>query len=135
MVTLNREVSKLKAELRSIQEQYKKSEKERLEGAKSLQAKDNALEKLRKERDELWAVVNTDKYKNLRTAEQERERAEKQRNELESQVAGLREEVAKVQDRIKEMELVIQEKEFSLQKAQEREASREKLLTVLEEKS
>ena len=33
------------------------------------------LEKLRKENDELWAVVNTDKYKSVRTVEVEKEKA------------------------------------------------------------
>ncbi len=35
------------------------------------------MEKLRKERDELWAVVNTDKYKNVRAVEQDKEKIEK----------------------------------------------------------
>ena len=32
---------------------------------KNLDSAQNAIEKLKKERDELWANVNTDKYKNL----------------------------------------------------------------------
>jgi len=44
-------------------EACKKSEKENLEMKKSMAAKQTALDKLRKERDELWAIVNTDKYK------------------------------------------------------------------------
>jgi hypothetical protein len=37
-----------------------------------LESKENALEKMRKERDELWAIVNTDKYKNFRSMEEEK---------------------------------------------------------------
>ncbi len=36
---------------------------------KSLDSKDVAMEKLRKEKDELWSIVSTEKYKNLRTVE------------------------------------------------------------------
>ena len=61
----------------------KKSEKERLEIKKTLEAKENALEKLRKDKDELWVIVNTDKYKNVRTIEIEREKLEKAKVELE----------------------------------------------------
>jgi hypothetical protein len=63
--------------MRVKEDQFKKSEKERLEAKKIIEGKEVAVEKLRKERDELWAVVNTDKYKNLRTIEQDREKAEK----------------------------------------------------------
>jgi hypothetical protein len=57
----------------------KKSEKEKYDAKKSLEGKENALEKLRKERDELWAIVNTDKYKNIRQIEIDKERADKAR--------------------------------------------------------
>jgi chromosome segregation ATPase len=83
LVTMNRDLTKLKSELRTMTDQLKKSEKERLEHKRALEAKDLSLEKLRKERDELWAVVNTDKYKNVRTVEQDKERIEKQKGELE----------------------------------------------------
>jgi hypothetical protein len=74
---MNRELTKLKAELRLNTDQLKKSEKERLDFKKSLESKDLALEKLRKEKDELWSIVSTDKYKNVRTVEQEKEKIEK----------------------------------------------------------
>ena len=44
-----------------------------------MEGKETAVDKLRKERDELWAVVNTDKYKNIKAIENDRERAEKMR--------------------------------------------------------
>jgi hypothetical protein len=74
---MNRELTKLKAELRLNSDQLKKSEKERLDYKKSLDSKDLAMEKLRKEKDELWSIVSTDKYKNVRTVEQEKEKIEK----------------------------------------------------------
>ena len=74
---MNRELSKLKAELRTNTDLLKKSEKERLDFKRSLESKDQALEKLRKDKDELWSIVNTDKYKNVRTVEQEKEKIEK----------------------------------------------------------
>lgn len=74
---MSREFTKLKSEIRLMSDSLKKSEKERYDVKKSLESKDNALEKLRKEKEELWAIVNTDKYKNVRTSEIERERLEK----------------------------------------------------------
>ena len=50
------------------------------------------MEKLRKEKEELWAIVNTDKYKNLRAIEQDREKAEKAKVEIEAQLKQIREE-------------------------------------------
>ncbi len=62
----------------------KKSEKEKYEMKKSLESKENAVEKLRKEKDELWAIVNTDKYRNIKGIENEKEKVEKQKQELET---------------------------------------------------
>ena len=74
---MNRDLTKLKAELRLSAEQLKKSEKERVDFKKSLESKELAMEKLRKEKDELWSIVSTDKYKNVRTVEQEKDKIEK----------------------------------------------------------
>ena len=74
---MNRDLTKLKAELRLSTEQLKKSEKERVDFKKSLESKELAMEKLRKEKDELWSIVSTDKYKNVRTVEQEKDKIEK----------------------------------------------------------
>lgn len=76
LVLLNRELAKMKAEGRSYADTHKKSEKENHEFRKQIGSKDNALEKLRKERDELWAIVNTDKYKSIRCVESEKEQFE-----------------------------------------------------------
>lgn len=69
LVNVNRELTKMKAELRSQTETCKKSEKENLEMKKNVSAKQTSLDKLRKERDELWAIVNTDKYKSIQSIE------------------------------------------------------------------
>jgi predicted nucleic acid-binding Zn-ribbon protein len=66
LVTLSREVQKLRAESRLATDQLKKCDKERIELKKALEAKDAALEKVRKDKDELWAIVNTDKYRNIK---------------------------------------------------------------------
>jgi hypothetical protein len=81
---MGREISKLKAELRSALDNLKKTEKERYECKKNLEGKETAVEKLRKERDELWAIVSTDKYKNIRQVEQEKDKVEKTKTELET---------------------------------------------------
>lgn len=60
----------------------KKSEKEKYDCKKNLEGKETAVDKLRKERDELWAIVNTDKYKNIRNVEIEKEKLDKQKQEL-----------------------------------------------------
>ena len=75
LVNVNRELTKLKAENRLHGESSKKIEKENIELKKSQAAKQNALDKLRKERDELWAIVNTEKYKSIQSLEQDMKRA------------------------------------------------------------
>jgi len=55
--------------MRSNTEAQKRSEKENYDYKKRVETKDIALEKLRKEKDELWAIVNTDKFKSIRTVE------------------------------------------------------------------
>jgi len=75
LVNVNRELTKTKAEIRAITETCKKSEKENLELKKSIGTKQNALDKLRKERDELWAIVNTDKYKSIQTIETDQKKS------------------------------------------------------------
>lgn len=75
MIFANRELQKIKADNKTLSETIKKTEKENHEHKKSITSKDTALEKLRKENDELWAVVNTDKYKSVRTVEVEKEKA------------------------------------------------------------
>lgn len=55
--------------MRLKDEQLKKGERERQELKRAVEGKEAAIEKMRREKDELWAVVNTDKYKNIRTIE------------------------------------------------------------------
>jgi len=52
-------------------------------------AKDTALEKLRKENDELWAVVNTDKYKSVRSIELEKDKAIEAKKTLQAKLSTL----------------------------------------------
>lgn len=69
LVNVNRELTKARVESRASSDACKKSEKENLELKKNISAKQNSLDKLRKERDELMAIVNTDKYKNIQVIE------------------------------------------------------------------
>ena len=94
LVNVNRELTKLKAEQRSGGEILKKSEKENFELKKNLTAKQNALDKLRKEKDELWAIVNTDKYKSISTIETDQKKTNQQVKILEEKVATLTSQLA-----------------------------------------
>lgn len=49
-----------------------------------MEGKENALEKLRKDRDDLWAMVNTDKYKNFKSFDEEKQKFEKTISDLQS---------------------------------------------------
>lgn len=75
LVLANREVTRLKAEQRTNNDTYKKSERENLDLKKQVGAKQTALEKLRKEKDELWAIVNTDKFKSIHSMEEEKQKS------------------------------------------------------------
>ena len=66
-----RELTKLKSEGRIASDTLKKTEKENQELKKSVSGKQNSLDKLRKERDELFAIVNTDKYRSVHSMEQD----------------------------------------------------------------
>jgi len=112
LITLSREVTRLKSELRLKEEHLKKTEKERAEARKIIEGKEAAIDKVKREKDELWAIVNTDKYKNLRNIEQDREKAEKGKAELEAQLKDLREESLKASERMKETELKIRDLEI-----------------------
>lgn len=76
----------------------KKSEKEKYDCKKNLEGKENAVEKLRKERDELWAIVNTDKYKNIKQVEterdKEREKFDKIKSDLETALNELKQKMS-----------------------------------------
>ncbi|CDW87453.1 UNKNOWN [Stylonychia lemnae] len=135
LVMMGREISKLKAELRTTQETLKKSEKEKYDCRKNLEGKDTAVEKLRKERDELWAVVNTDKYKNLRNLEQDKEKIEKSKQDLENQIIQLKDQIQIQQDQLQKQEIRVQELDFTSTRLKEKDFQREKLLEALDEKT
>ena len=69
LVLLNRELQQSKLELRQNSEQLHKTQRQLADYQKMVQAKDQALEKVRRERDELTAVVSQDKYKSIKTVE------------------------------------------------------------------
>ena len=68
------------------------NEKERAENKKNLDSKELALEKLRVERDELFTLVNTDKYRDFKTVEEEKIKFENKLNLLQQEMAELQKE-------------------------------------------
>ena len=74
---MTRELTRLKSDLRIKEDSLKKGEKERAELKKAVEAREAAVEKVKREKEELWAIVNTDKYKNIKAIESDRERAER----------------------------------------------------------
>ena len=86
LIVTNQDLSKTKAELRQQTEGLKKSEKEKTDVKKIVEAKENSLEKLRKERDELWLIVNTDKYRNFKSVEDEKTKFEQKFNQVQQKL-------------------------------------------------
>ena len=74
LILMNREVSKLKTELRLASEGLRKSEKERGELRKQVDSKQNMLDRVKRERDELTVTLSTDKYASVRALEEEKRR-------------------------------------------------------------
>ena len=72
LIVLNREHTKLKSDLKHKTESLKKTDRAYNDIRTKYEQKDNALEKLRIERDELFNLVNTDKYRDFRTVEDEK---------------------------------------------------------------
>lgn len=66
LISLGREAAKLKAELRTAQESQKKAEKLLGETKKALDSKEQALEKLRVEKEQLWAMLDQEKVQSMR---------------------------------------------------------------------
>lgn len=72
LIVLNREHTKLKSDLKHKSESLKKTDKAWNDLRTKFDQKESALEKLRVERDELFNLVNTDKYKNFKNVEEEK---------------------------------------------------------------
>ena len=62
----------------------KKVEKELLEARKQLDVKENTLDKARKDRDEMWLTINSDKYRNFKSIEEEKQKSESHVSEMHS---------------------------------------------------
>ncbi len=63
----------MKTENRLLIENTKKVEKEKSEMKKSIQAKADLIDKLKKETSEMSAIINTDQYKTVRIVEVNKE--------------------------------------------------------------
>ena len=78
LIVLNRDLTKLKSEVKQKTEMLKKSDADKQAIKTQLQAKENGLEKVKKERDEIWNIVNTDKYKSFKDTCGEKEKYDEQ---------------------------------------------------------
>ena len=83
LILSNREVKKLKMELKQNRDGYKKSDKEKLELKKLLESKISMLDKVKQERDELSITICEDRYKSKNDLEQDMKRAKAKARELE----------------------------------------------------
>ena len=72
LIVINQSFKEVKSDLKQKTDALKRSEKERNEAVKGLEIKENTLKKLRKERDELWSSINTDKFKSFKSVEEEK---------------------------------------------------------------
>jgi hypothetical protein len=121
LILLNRELARIKQEYRLGQENLKKVEKENYDKTKSLQAKDTALDKVRKEREELWTIVNTDKYKSVRGTEQEREKVEQTKVLLEQKVKDMQQEMQQEKLSVSELESTMSTLQFENERQKDRD--------------
>jgi len=132
LVMMNREANKLKGELRQVQDQLKKSEKENYDLRKGIEGKENSLEKVRKERDELWAIVNTDKFKTLRQLEQEKAAIESERKDLKERCERLNSEQTQESSTVESLKSKLEQIEVENGHLKEKEQKREILISQLE---
>ena len=139
LILLSRDVAKSKSELKQVQESLKKAEKDKYELLKSVASKDTALDKLRKERDDLWAVVNTDKYRGLKQMEQQLEQVTRQKEAGDKELGKVREELGKAREEregvIRDMEGKLEAMRAETGRVREKEEGQGRLLEVLEEKT
>ena len=59
------------------------------------------MDKAKRERDEMWALVNTDKYRTVSKSEQEKEKAIKEAGEAEDRVKAAEEWVRELQEKLR----------------------------------
>lgn len=85
MVLLNRELQQLRIEFRHSESSFSKAQKNLTETKKQLEAKDLALEKVRRERDELSALASQDQFKSIRSVESQRQDTESTYRQLQKQ--------------------------------------------------
>ena len=90
MVKLTRELNLNNKQFKKLEEQFKKKEKENDELLKQIEVKNKALEKLRNEVTELSMVINSDKFKSIRSLESELRKYKIQSKEYEQQLSHLK---------------------------------------------
>lgn len=99
---------------------------------KSLAAKQTALDKLRKEKEELWAIVNTDKYKSIHTIETDQKKSSQQVKALEDQLVLLGQKLIEETSVKDDLQGKVKEVEYEVKMLRERDTARERLVQTLE---
>jgi len=87
-----------------------------------------ALDKLRKEKEELWAIVNTDKYKSIHTIETDHKKSSQQVKALEDQLVLLGQKLIEETSVKDDLQGKVKEVEYEVKMLRERDTARERLV-------
>jgi chromosome segregation ATPase len=134
LILAQRDLQKYKSEHKTVTDSLKKTEKECTEQKKLIQSKDGALEKLRKENEELWTVVNTDKYKSVRSVEQEKEKVIDAKKTLQEKLNGLQQDYDQLKAENESLQSKTTSSTFESDRLRERDAARETIIKTLEDR-
>lgn len=135
LLVASQQLTKAKQELKKSADATKKLEKEVLELHKSLESKETALDKLRKDRDELWAMVNTDKYKNFKSVDEEKQRFDERITFIQAQLDEVQRDLGEERKAKDELAKKVQHLQSFNQQLQESDANQKMLLQTISEQN
>ena len=92
VINLNRQLNQLKHDHRNLSDNFRKCQAERDELKKSMQAKNETLERLRKENDQLSISLSTDHHKSVRNLENQLQKLTEKYQETKEQTSTLQQD-------------------------------------------
>lgn len=102
---------------------------------KSLESKETALDKLRKDRDELWSMVNADKYKNFKSVDEEKQRFDERITMIQGQLEEVQRDLGEERQAKDELSREVQRLQSFNQQLQESDASQKMLLQTISDQN
>lgn len=135
LIVLNQDLTKNRTEFKKQTDLLKKTEKERDAAMKNSEVLQGALDKLRKERDQMYAIVNSKKYHSFNEQEGANQEWKTKFDGLKEEMNQKEAQIQSFRKQVEELENEAKSRETKIQQMSQSELSKDKLLQSLEEKS